>query len=215
MSTRKRRVVEHRRRTQRNLLYVAVATVLGIAAVLAVVLSRPGTSTTAATPQVRPVSTTGNPLPRFDTATSDAAVGMTIPTVTGTSFDGSPVSISNDGKAKVVLFVAHWCPHCRREVPLLASALRQTPLPPNVEMITISTGVNANAPNYPPSEWLAGVKWPTPVLADDGESSAASAYGLTGFPYFVFVDAHNQVVARSSGEMPLADFNQHVAAVGK
>ena len=213
MSTRKRRAEEHRRRKQRNLLYIAVAAVLGIAAVLAVVLSRPGDSTTAATPQVRPIVTTGSPLPSFAAATSDAAVGMTIPTVTGSSFDGSPVSISNDGKAKVLLFVAHWCPHCRKEVPLLANVLRETPLPQNVEMITISTGVNANAPNYPPSQWLAGVEWPTPVLADDDANQAASAYGLTAYPYFVFVDAQNHVVARGSGEMSLADFEAHVAAL--
>jgi thiol-disulfide isomerase/thioredoxin len=140
-------------------------------------------------------------------------VGKTIPTVTGTSFDGTPVSITNDGKPKVLLFVAHWCPHCQREVPLLATDLRRTPLSSNVEMITISTGVNPSAPNYPPSKWLAGVNWPTPVIADDGQNSAATAYGLTGYPYLVFVDAHNHVQFRSSGEMTLAEFHQHVAAL--
>ena len=140
---------------------------------------------------------------------------MSIPTVSGTSLNGQPVNITNDGKAKVVLFVAHWCPHCRREVPLLANDLRATPLPTSVEMITVSTGVNAGTPNYPPSKWLAGVNWPTPVIADDGQSSAATAYGLTAYPYFVFVDAQNHVVGRSSGEMSLADFRSHVATIAR
>jgi thiol-disulfide isomerase/thioredoxin len=110
------------------------------------------------------------------------------------------------------LFVAHWCPHCQREVPLLASNLNTTPLPSGVEMITISTGVNAAAPNYPPSQWLKGVQWPTPVIADDAQSSAAQAFGLSAYPYFVFVDANNKVVARASGEMTMPDFR---TAVGR
>ena len=213
MSTRKRLAEERRRHKQRNLVYIAVAAVLVVAAVLAVVLERPSGSTAAGAVEVRPVTTTGSALPAFATSTSDPAVGRTIPTVTGTSFDGKPVSITNDGKAKIVLFVAHWCPHCQREVPLLADDLRQTPLPPNVEMITISTGVNPGAPNYPPSKWLAGVNWPTPVIADDSRNSAATAYGLTGYPYLVFIDAHDHVQFRSSGEMPLAEFHQHVGAL--
>jgi thiol-disulfide isomerase/thioredoxin len=162
---------------------------------------------------VRPVTTTGSALAAFASSSSDPAVGKTIPDITGSSFEGSPVRISDDGKAKVVLFVAHWCPHCQREVPLLAADLHRTPLPPNIEMITISTGVNPSAPNYPPSKWLAGVDWPTPVIADDSQSSAATAYGLTAYPYLVFVDAHNHVQFRASGEMPLTEFRQHVAAL--
>jgi cytochrome c biogenesis protein CcmG/thiol:disulfide interchange protein DsbE len=215
MSTRKHLAEQRRRRSQRNLIYAGLMAVLVLAGVLAITLSRSGSSTAATTTEVRPVTTTGSALPAFATSTSDPAIGMTIPTVTGTSFDGKPVSITNDGKAKVVLFVAHWCPHCQREVPLLAADLRQTPLPPNVEMITISTGVNAGAPNYPPSKWLAGVNWPTPVIADDSQSSAATAYGLTAYPYLVFVDAHNHVQFRSSGEMSLTEFHQHVAAIQK
>ena len=212
MSTRNRRAEQHRRATPRNVIYVVIATVLVGAAVLAVALSRPQ-RTTSAMPEVRPVTTTGSALPTFASATADPAIGSTIPTVTGATFDGKPVRIAPDGKAKIVLFVAHWCPHCRREVPLLTTELRRTPLPENVEMITISTGVNADAPNYPPSKWLADVHWPTPVLADDSGSDAAAAYGLSGYPYFVFVGADNRVQYRSSGEMSVADFRTHVAEI--
>lgn len=214
MSTRKR-AAEQGRRTQRNLLFAGIAAVLIVAAVVAVVVSRPdgSSSTTTTMAQVHPVTIAGNALPTFATPTSDPAVGMTIPEVSGTSFDGTPVRITNDGKAKVVMFVAHWCPHCQREVPLLAGDLAQTPLPADVEMITVSTSVNTSAPNYPPSKWLAEENWPTPVIADDAQNGAATAYGLTGFPYLVFVDAQGRVVYRSSGEMSVADFRAHVAAL--
>ena len=40
------------------------------------------------------------------------------PRWTGQSFDGTPLAINpGDGKPKLVVFVAHWCPHCQAEVP--------------------------------------------------------------------------------------------------
>jgi thiol-disulfide isomerase/thioredoxin len=184
-----------------------------LAAVLAIVSQR-GTPTAKNASQTQPVTVTGTALPSYNSGGSDPAVGTTIPTLSGTNLlTGAPVNVTNDGKPKVLLFVAHWCPHCQREVPLLAGDLNKTPLPAGVEMYTISTGVDSSAPNYPPSSWLERVKWPTPVIADDANSSAANTFGLSAYPYFVFVDAHNRVVTRSSGEMPLADFRSHVAAL--
>jgi cytochrome c biogenesis protein CcmG/thiol:disulfide interchange protein DsbE len=215
MSTRTRIIAKQRKREQqRKLLYGIVACVVILAAILAVVVQRNDGSSAGNTSQTQPVTITGAALPAYDANGRDPAVGTTIPTLAGTSLvDGTPVRVANDGKPKVLLFVAHWCPHCQREVPLLAGDLHKTPLPAGVEMITISTGVDPAAPNYPPSQWLAGVQWPTPVIADDANSSAAQAFGLSAYPYFVFVDANNKVVARSSGEMPLTEFRSHVAAL--
>ena len=66
-------------------------------------------------------------------------------------------------------------------------------------------------PNYPPSAWLAREGFTIPTLADDAKSSAASAYGLTSFPYFVAMDAKGNVVARVSGELTEAQFDDLVA----
>ena len=54
------------------------------------------------------VSVTGGALPPFSQDTTDGAVGLAMPEVTGESFDGTPVTITNDGRAKVILFLAHW-----------------------------------------------------------------------------------------------------------
>ena len=54
------------------------------------------------------------PLPKFERPENDPAVGMTIPTVSGSDLQGDPMTIEADGQAKVILFVAHWCPHCQR-----------------------------------------------------------------------------------------------------
>ena len=40
----------------------------------------------------------------------------------------------------------------------------------------------------------------------DEQGTAASAYGLTGFPYIVMVDKDGKVTHRASGEVPVGDF---------
>jgi len=75
----------------------------------------------------------------------------------------------------------------------------------------VSTSVSLDRPNYPPSAWLAKAGWAPPVLVDDAGSSAARAFGLTAFPYFVLVDGDGKVVARSSGELGPAALTELVA----
>lgn len=154
-------------------------------------------------------------LPEYDAGASpDPAVGTTIPTVTGQDFDGNDLTIAgDDGKAKVIVFVAHWCPHCQREVPRLVEHLDDVPMPDDVELLTVSTSVQPGAENYPPQEWLDEEGWSAPVLADDEASTVAQAFGLSSFPYFVAVDADGKVVERASGELTTDQFDALVAAV--
>ena len=154
--------------------------------------------------QIRPVAVNGTALPGLTKDGADPAVGLQAPVVTGASFDGQPVEIGRTGRPALVFFVAHWCPHCRREVPLLAPALGRI-TPPGVEVLTVATATRENDPNYPPSKWLREEKWPTPVLADDGDGTAAKAYGLTGYPFFVLLDRDGKVKARGSGEKTVAE----------
>jgi thiol-disulfide isomerase/thioredoxin len=162
--------------------------------------------TTAGIEETRPVTITGTALPKLASSGADPAVGTTIPEVTGQSFDGSPVAIRNDGRPKLILFVAHWCPHCRREVPLLAGYLKSHPLPAGVDLYTVSTGVVSNRPNYPPSAWLEEEHWPVKAMADSDKNQASDAFGLSAYPYFVGVDAQGKVVARTTGEITTDQF---------
>jgi thiol-disulfide isomerase/thioredoxin len=126
---------------------------------------------------------------------------MTIPTVTGKSFDGTPVTIEPNGSPQMLMFVAHWCPHCQREVPIVSEWLKQGGLPASVKLTTVATGTSSSAPNYPPSAWLEKNDWPSPIMADSDAFDAATAFGLESYPYFVWVDADGKVVARASGEL--------------
>jgi cytochrome c biogenesis protein CcmG, thiol:disulfide interchange protein DsbE len=154
--------------------------------------------------ETRPVTVTGAALPKYEPG--KAVVGQTMPELRGQSFDGSPVDIRNDGRAKLILFVAHWCPHCQREVPLLTDYLKSKPLPNGVDLYTVSTNATSSRPNYPPSAWLKKVGWPAKTLVDSENEDAADAYGLTAFPYFVAIDGSGRVVARTSGEITTDEF---------
>ena len=63
----------------------------------------------------------GEVLPRLDASlAADPAVGMTAPTITASYFDNSETTIDfADGQPRVVMFMAHWCPHCQAEVTAL------------------------------------------------------------------------------------------------
>ena len=183
------------------LIVGVVAVVVVIAAVVAIVASGGNdTKTAAGIEETRPVTVSGTPLPSFVSTSDDPAVGTVAPTLTGASFDGTPVTVK-PGKPTVVVFLAHWCPHCQREVPVLTQWAADGGVPAGMDVIGVATGTTPDRPNYPPSDWLEREKFPFPVMADSSDYDAANAYGLSAFPYFVVLDSKGQVVSRASGEL--------------
>lgn len=207
----KSRAVAAARKKQPPYLWIGVG-VLVVALAVAAALSAGGgddggSPSAGGVQEARPVTVTGaalEPLPKEGGA--DPAAGKEIPDLEGLTFDGEPVSITKDGKPKLVLFVAHWCPHCQKEIPLLADWLKSNALPGGVDLYTVSTGVTDKRPNYPPSKWLKKEGWTSKTLADSAEQQAADAFGLSAFPYFVAVDGSGKVVARTSGEITTGQF---------
>jgi len=128
----------------------------------------------------------------------------------GSAFDGSAVSIVNDGRPKIVIFIAHWCPHCQAEVPLITKWIAANGLPSGVDMYAVSTGVSKDLPNYPLSAWLQKVKWPLPTLADSDNAVAAQAFGLNAYPFFSVVNASGKLALRATGELDTAHLAQLV-----
>lgn len=148
------------------------------------------------------VTVEGTPLPAFQNdPANDPASGQVAPTVTGTDFDGTEVTISPDGRAKVVLFLAHWCPHCQAEVPRVVDWLAAGNKPENVDFYAISTLVNPVSANFPPSEWLDREGLDLPLIQDDSGSSASQAFGMVGTPFWAVLDGDNRVLIRVGGEI--------------
>ena len=169
-------------------------------------LAPPAQSPAGDAPEVSDAAVTGTPLPRFDPElAADPAVGMAAPTITASGFDDTERTLDfGDGEPAVLLFVAHWCPHCQAEVTALSGWFKENGVPDDVRIVTISTGVDPGAPNYPPSAWLLREEWPVPVLRDSSTTDLAAGYGLSAFPYLVIVDGDGEVVTRLAGERPLS-----------
>jgi thiol-disulfide isomerase/thioredoxin len=177
--------------------------VIVIAVVLALLLSSMGGGSGSGQPARQPVQVTGQVLPDLPESGSDPAVGQQIPTISGVTFDGSPLTIGPDDGPAVIFVLAHWCPHCQAEVPRVQQWIDSGAAPEGVKLLTVTTSISSTRPNYPPSAWLEREHWSPPVLVDDANSTALSALGLSAFPGFVFVKADGTVMARTTGELPI------------
>ena len=199
-----------------NAVILVLATVV-VLAVIAVIVSSGGdddTSTSDATslPETRDVVITGDLLAPYDASMpTDPTVGEPAPALKGQRFDGSSITIGDTGPALVV-FLAHWCPHCQREVPYLVSFFDDNGVPEGVHVYAVATGTDRSRPNYPPSTWLERERWSFPTLVDSDDFAAANAFGLSAYPYFVVLDSDGNVAARGSGELEADELESLIGA---
>lgn len=201
-----------RRRTAR--LFAVGIVAAGALLALAIFVSRGDTDTKGSNAETRTVTVTGEALPSF-VETSDPGVGLQIPEAEGASFDGSGVDIALDGTPKMLVFLAHWCPHCQAEVPVIQAWIEAHGLPHGIELISVATATDRAQPNYPPSKWLESEGWTVPVLVDDADSTVGKAFGVTSYPFFVFVDGDGKVHHRAAGELPIEEIESVLAALRK
>ena len=160
------------------------------------------------------VTVTGTDLPPFGTG-PDRAVGKTIPTVTGETFTGEQIELGPNGQAQMIVFLAHWCPHCNREAPRLASYLQSGGgTPAGTTLTIVPTGSTATAPNWPPSQWVKDMGLgDVRTVVDSQSQRIAKAYGLTSYPFIVMVDKDGKVVERRAGEQADGFFASAFAAL--
>lgn len=147
---------------------------------------------------VRDPEISGDPLPDYTPTAPDSALGLPAPEIRGTDFDGRSVAIVNDGRMKVVLFLAHWCSHCQTEVPEVQAWIDGGGKPHNIDLYGVATAIEEEGSNYPPDAWLEREGWTSPVLVDTNDS-VLRAFGLTAFPTWVFINADGAVALRIGG----------------
>jgi cytochrome c biogenesis protein CcmG, thiol:disulfide interchange protein DsbE len=185
--------------------------VVAVAALIAIVLTL-GSSGGPPEPAADPLVITGQPLPELPVEGPDPAVGMTLPTLGGIGLDGEPMEIGPAGGAQMVVVLAHWCPHCQRELPMLVDMIDSGDVPAGLSVAGLSTAIDELRGNFPPSGWFEREGWQQPTLIDDTNSAGLQALGLPSFPGFVFVDAQGRVTQRMRGEVDRATLIQAMDA---
>lgn len=195
--------------------FIAGGVAAAIAAIVTVVLVVGGGSSSSSTTtststsnsgdavaaaEFQPVQAEGEILSALEDPDNDPARGKIAPVVNGFGFDGAPLTIAPTGKPMLLVFLAHWCPHCNAEIPRLIEWKDSGAMPGDLEVIGVSTGARDDAPNWPPSQWVVDKAWPWPVMADSEDQGAALAYGVSGYPGLILLNGDGKVLARRSGE---------------
>jgi thiol-disulfide isomerase/thioredoxin len=138
--------------------------------------------------------------PTIESTGTTAVEGQPAPEVSAPSLLGSGEEvIPVDGQGTMIVFLAHWCPACNNEVPVVVDWLEDDPLPEGVAVRTVATAIDPNANHYPPDTWLERRDWTAPTLIDT-DGSIGQAYGIEGYPMWVFVDAEGTIVARGGAQ---------------
>ena len=160
------------------------------------------------------VSVTGDKLVGLPDSGADPALGKKAPTLNGYDHYGRPAVIApgTTGQATMVVFLAHWCPHCNAEVPVLNKWRESGKVPANLRVVGVTTASKNDQAMWPPSQWLVNMKWPFDVMADSQDQTAAQAYGVGGYPFLAFIDAKGNVTQRASGEIPVTDLQKYADA---
>ncbi|MEN8112878.1 MAG: TlpA disulfide reductase family protein [Actinomycetota bacterium] len=185
-----------------------VGIVFAVVAVLAVVAVVFAGNTEPGSEYGEPQVSGQLPLMPPNVAVDESASGESAPEVVGADFGGNEVRIENDGRAKAIVFLAHWCPHCQNEVPAVQGWIDSGGNVDGVDMYSVSTSMNSVQDNYPASEWLERENWTVPVIVDDKADTALRAYGGNAFPYWVFVNSDGTVAIRMAGSIPIETLEQ-------
>ncbi len=189
--------------------YILVGASLAVIAVIALLFvvssnGNPDISTTDAARQFQDVKVNGTALPDAPSnpEVADTSLGLPAPGVSGKYFDGTPTDLLVAGKPTMIVFAAHWCPHCNAEIPIISGMINDGAAK-GIDNVAVATSSDESKPNFPPETWLKGkMGWKWKTIADDKNNSLAAAYGVTGFPTMVFIGADGLVKARTSGEQP-------------
>jgi len=158
------------------------------------------------------VVVTGNALPVFNSAAADTAVGLPMPLIEGTDFAGNPLAISADGRAKLIVGLAHWCPYCNNEVPIL-NDWYAAGLPDGVDVIALHVYTDPAKPHFPPATWVGEVAFTLPLIADDESRTLVRTLGIPAVPFWLLVSADGTVMERGTGQVEADVLDGIVAAL--
>ena len=193
----------------KSLIFWILGGVVGLGLIVWLAIAIAGEGSVDETVAFGEVTVEGDALPFFESGAADPAVGLPAPTLTGEDLDGEEVTIGPDGNAKIVVMLAHWCPHCQAEVPVIQDWVESGGLPEGVDLYgaTVLTNRVRDGDTWPPQEWLAEEGWSSPTIKDDQSQSIVAAYGMTSTPTYVVLGPDNENLGRLAGEIGVDGLN--------
>lgn len=201
---------------------IGVVVLAGVAVALVFLLGRGEADTSAATtsvstsPPERGTPDSSGARTHVDdlTVTGSAAPNGAAPTLAGPDVvTGEALSLASlEGKPTLVLFWAHWCPHCQKMMPVFQEFADEHSDEFNVLTVATAIGAQPSQPQFSSPKRLMTTQDITLPTMRDGENDAANAYDVKGFPAMYLVDANGVLVGSAQGEMSqaeLLDFARH------
>ena len=132
-------------------------------------------------------------------AEEPAGVPTQLPEFVLADREGAQRSIRSwTGKSMVVNFWATWCGPCRKEIPLLKK-LQQANAAAGFQVVGVAVDERDEVLKYAQE---IGIDYPILIGLDDG-MDAVSKFGMgsLGFPFTVFTDKQQRIVATHLGEL--------------
>ena len=204
-------IFRERKQLNKNFI-IAGAVVLGIGLAVAIGVTLVDEPLDGNLPEGE-TTITGQGLPEYSGENDDnVARGLDAPIFSGPNENSEIITLEKDGNAKVLLFLAHWCGFCQKEVPVVQEYIDVIGVPQGVEIIAVATSIDRSRDNYPPHDWLAREGW-SETQVYDIDRDIGTAYGVNSFPYWVFLDKDLKVVARRTGNLPQDQVGQLLIAL--
>ena len=198
-----------KRESNTGLIYWIAGGIVGLGLIVWLAIAIAGEGSVDEAIAFGDVTVEGDTLPFLESGSADPAVGQTAPTVTGEDWNDNQYTIGPDGRAKIIVMLAHWCPHCQAEVPVIQSWVDSGGVPEGVDLygVTVLTNRVQDGDTWPPQDWLTEQGWRTPTIMDDQAGSVVEAYGLVSTPTYVVLGPDNENLGRVAGEIGIDGLN--------
>ncbi len=125
---------------------------------------------------------------------SQQSIDASLPAVTLTGLDGTPVALDDLGRPAVVNVWATWCPPCRRELPVFFEVLAS-------ESEVAVLLVNQRETDSQVRAYLEAAGFPSDGVLLDPAGAVGSALGVVGLPTTFTFDADGRMVDVHVGEI--------------
>ena len=126
----------------------------------------------------------------------------------GTAPDGSVVRLSDlRGRPTIINFWATWCTSCLAELPEFKEVQREIGVE-NLNIVAVNTGEDASTAQ----KWVERLGLDAFHITLDPTLVVSDAYGVSGMPTSVFLDADGVVRATYVGQLDKALLREYLAA---